>query len=697
MMKNILRFLSGTFTTLIVSTMLVSAIPTSAEEVEDPLIVVSLGDSYSAGEGIEPFYYQWQPISEKVNNEGWYAHRSEKSWPSQLEFPDNSGNFYLMKDYDYKDEWNKNNPTCRWYFRAVSGAETKNIRKYEDSADYKGSQKKKIQKKDWNGGKELYKSIPNQLAVFDDINYGTVDYVTLTIGGNDVKFSDVVERCATKVAFLNLGDKEKTLDDMLKELWDNIDSTMNDIGQVYKDIAEVAGPQATIIVAGYPKLFNEKGSGVLISEDEATKVNNKVHDFNKKIRERIGMYQNQGMNIVFVDVEKEFEGHEAYTNRKKEGENEMWINPIILGHKDEDINNDGHASAYSVHPNQYGAKAYAKCVNAEIKKLTNKGTLSGKIVKASDRITPVENANISISNGDVIYSTVADSLGNYTFNLPVGDYQIDIDAPGYVDFKAYVTVIPKETVYMETFLLVEGSENETGTASGTVFDGLTSLGISGVDLIIRDGWNNPSKENSTIISEISTDENGNYSVDLPYGNYTVTAIKNGYISSSFNIISQEGITGEQNGTMTSVVSEDSYRIILTWGENPNDLDSHVEGKLSDGSSFHTYFEDMSHYDGNIEVCNLDVDDVTSYEPETITLNPTTDNAHYYYIYKYDGSGTVATSGAQIKLYKGDTLLNIFNVPTNLGESDYWNVFAIKNGEIIVHNTITENAETDYAE
>lgn len=38
-----------------------------------------------------------------------------------------------------------------------------------------------------------------------------------------------------------------------------------------------------------------------------------------------------------------------------------------------------------------------------------------------------------------------------------------------------------------------------------------------------------------------------------------------------------------------------------------------------------------------------------------------------------------------------------SVPTNLGDSDYWNVFAIKNGELIIKNTITSEADVNYAD
>ena len=101
-------------------------------------------------------------------------------------------------------------------------------------------------------------------------------------------------------------------------------------------------------------------------------------------------------------------------------------------------------------------------------------------------------------------------------------------------------------------------------------------------------------------------------------------------------------------------------------------------------------------DGDTEVCNLDIDDTTSYGPETITLNATTVQPYYYYVYRYAGSGTVAASEAQVKVYRGSELVQTFHVPTDLGSGDYWNVFAIVDGELQVRNTITSSAETSYA-
>jgi len=324
------------------------------------------------------------------------------------------------------------------------------------------------------------------------------------------------------------------------------------------------------------------------------------------------------------------------------------------------------------------------------------GVLSGKICKASDRITAIQDASIKVyKNGTRYASRTSNASGNYTIDLPAGDYLVVISSDGYIEFKAYASVNQNENKYLETFLLIEGSETETGIASGKVINSLTGVGAPGVSLVIKKNWNNVGISGESVATT-TTDTDGSYSVELPLGNYTVNITKDGYTDSSFNIIVQSGTTNNQIGTITPEISGDNYLITLTWGENPRDLDSHVVGTLSSGSTFHVYFSHKSQYDGDVEVCNLDYDDITSYGPEHITLNTTNDTPYYYYIYRFAGSGTVGNSEAKITVEQGNALIAQFNVPTDLGDADYWNVFAIKNGELIICNTITVSPDLDYA-
>ena len=65
-------------TTAMASVMMYSVLPVSASAkgTDGSTIVVSLGDSYSSGEGIPEFYGQNKKWEEKVYDEDWLAHRS---------------------------------------------------------------------------------------------------------------------------------------------------------------------------------------------------------------------------------------------------------------------------------------------------------------------------------------------------------------------------------------------------------------------------------------------------------------------------------------------------------------------------------------------------------------------------------------------------------------------------------------------
>lgn len=653
---------------------------TTALAAEDPMIVVSLGDSYSAGEGIEPFYGQQdsygQPIdvSVKIYDHDWLAHRSKFSWPALLEVPGYAG---TMKDYRQTSE---STESCQWYFTAVSGAVSGDI--------HQTKQKKKAYKK--VSRKEIYEhsaDLPVQLDIFDKID-GTVDYVTISIGGNDVDFKKIVETTAKKSNWLG-----GALEEQLKALWDNIDHTMMCLENTYDAIEINAGPQAAIIVAGYPKLFDKDGA-LLISKGEAKLVNDKVTAFNDKISELVDACRNDGMNIHFVDVEAAFDadgGHSAYSD-------EPWINGIMK-RQDEDINDKEVISSYSMHPNYDGALAYAACVNAKIAEIeANKklGTLSGKVCTAADRTTPVQYTTINAFTDDDTYAYRAsgDSDGNYSIKMEEGEYKVVINAVGYLPFTAYATVTEDENTYMETFLLVEGEEGETGVAQGMITNALTGWGIPEVNLEVREGWNNSTI--GEVIATTKTNDSGNYSLTLPLGNYCLTASKDGYITGTVNIIVQRGTTRFQSGSITPVLSGDDYRVVLTWSANPRDLDSHMVGSLESGSSFHVYFGRKSQYDGSEEICNLDVDDTSGYGPETITLKANSDKPYYYYIYHFSGTGSVSSSEAVVKIYQGNDLVARLNVPTNQGTSRYWNVFAIVDGRLVIKNTITGSPDTNYA-
>lgn len=305
----------------------------------DELIVVSLGDSYASGEGIEEFYGQELDAAQKVKNADWLAHRSVRSWAGALHF---GGSELPMSSYKDGDG------SIKWYFRASSGALVRNLSDMQlKSYDYPEGNRGK-----WG--------LPAQLDVFDTIPAGTVDYVTVSIGGNDVGFAELM---GTALAGFN-----KALDRFIDGIWEKWPSIREDIRAGYESIAEKAGPQAQIIVVGYPTLLNDEGKefdqnadyAFAIKAENCADVNRASLQLNREIEGIVQECADEGMNICFVDVTDAFRGHEAYTD-------DPYINGIYAGAAaGEDIDQSSKVSAYSFHPNEKGAAAYAKAVQAYI-------------------------------------------------------------------------------------------------------------------------------------------------------------------------------------------------------------------------------------------------------------------------------------------------------------------------------------------
>lgn len=321
-------------------------------------VIVSIGDSYSSGEGIEPFYYQDEDMSVKTSEPfDWLAHRSENSWPGRLTLPEVDGTMSQNR--------NKN-----WYFVAASGATTADITGKQEKTYYKNADPK-----DYSGIAYL----PAQIDVFDALDEESkeADYVTLTLGGNDADFTGVVTKVVTGVNYFD----KSGLSKKINETWEKYykEGGIEDrLKSTYELIEERTKSRAQIIVAGYPRLLEENGKGVLVSKEEAGIVNSAVSNFNNAIEHLVNECSTSGMNISFVSVEDAFKGHAAYSD-------DPYINEVILGTKEQDLMDfevylikkaDGSkkiqpsvASAYSMHPNYAGAQKYADCVQDKIDEL----------------------------------------------------------------------------------------------------------------------------------------------------------------------------------------------------------------------------------------------------------------------------------------------------------------------------------------
>ncbi len=157
------------------------------------------------------------------------------------------------------------------------------------------------------------------------------------------------------------------------------------------------------------------------------------------------------------------------------------------------------------------------------------------------------------------------------------------------------------------------------------------------------------------------------------------------------VIPFAGIDWFSNSITSFAANDETFKIVLTWGSSPSDLDSHVTGKLSNGGDFHVYYGNKSVSDNGKTIASLDTDDTSSYGPETILLNPNVPGVTYtYYIYNFSGGGTITGSNATVKLYKGNNLIGTYNPPTDNSGARYWTLFRIKDGKVFIVNQIGDS-------
>lgn len=329
------------------------------------------------------------------------------------------------------------------------------------------------------------------------------------------------------------------------------------------------------------------------------------------------------------------------------------------------------------------------------------GTIAGKVVMAADGDSQIPCARITIRGESSGVSFYTDANGEFTYNLPSGEYRVTVWAEGYYPLNLTTNVYTNIITSLETFLMVREEDGvESGVAAGDVTSAMTGEGLPGVQLTVRKDWNNQTE--GEVLATLLTDSSGGYEVELPVGNYTVCAELEGYVSGSFNIVVQAGTTDNQHYVMNMDMENvefdgTQFRIVLSWGSDPRDMDLHLNGPTADGDRFHVYWRNMSYWENDSQICNLDVDDRYSYGPETVTLatiHP--DEAYYCYVHLFTGDGTMGSSGSKVAVYCGSQLIFNLSVPTN-ADADYWNVFAIVDGRLVINNTVSDSPNTSYAE
>ncbi len=214
------------------------------------------------------------------------------------------------------------------------------------------------------------------------------------------------------------------------------------------------------------------------------------------------------------------------------------------------------------------------------------------------------------------------------------------------------------------------------------------------------------------IYQTKTFTNGQFSFVAPAGTYVLEIAGNGgYVTRYLTVVVvPNGTVNCGDIALSKQLSDNQLRIVLSWGEKPSDLDSHIVGSTTSGNRFHVYYISQGFYENNgtgysidetgateygDPVCWLDVDDTSSYGPETVTVVDMSKVTSFKYcVHNFSDLGAtsedaeafnLADSGATVAVYQGDSLIATYSVPVN-HKGTVWEVFSMDAaGRITVSN------------
>lgn len=176
---------------------------------------------------------------------------------------------------------------------------------------------------------------------------------------------------------------------------------------------------------------------------------------------------------------------------------------------------------------------------------------------------------------------------------------------------------------------------------------------------------------------------------------TLKILKDDYIEIEVKIDKKFSIDEENiviNLGRLPLIKNKSHAYVLTWGSQPSDLDTHMF--VFDENFIqldHISFQQHSGYNSTV---SLDVDDTSSFGPETLTITEFNNDAYYLYtIHNYSDQGNIGRWNydnlTKINIIENNKLYTI-QPHANEYDGSWWDVFVIHNGKIYITNTLISN-------
>ncbi|MGH2960757.1 MAG: SGNH/GDSL hydrolase family protein [Solirubrobacterales bacterium] len=179
---------------------------------------------------------------------------------------------------------------------------------------------------------------------FDRLDSSTA-VVSVTIGGNDIGFSEIAQGCITANPFSSPC-RDRYLAGGRDEISDRINATAPLVDQVL-DVIRSRASQADMFVVDYPAIFPETGNGcwprVPISYSDAPYLRAKQRELNEMLATQAG-----ANGATLVSWYQASIGHDSC-----KGSSTRWVEPLVPG-----------SSAAPIHPNRRGMEGAADVLSA---------------------------------------------------------------------------------------------------------------------------------------------------------------------------------------------------------------------------------------------------------------------------------------------------------------------------------------------
>ncbi|OHD70883.1 MAG: hypothetical protein A2W19_08075 [Spirochaetes bacterium RBG_16_49_21] len=357
------------------------------------------------------------------------------------------------------------------------------------------------------------------------------------------------------------------------------------------------------------------------------------------------------------------------------------------------------------------------------------GGITGKVLDSMIHAVSGATVDLYRTAGHVFASTTStNASGDFAFtNVPIGSlaYEITVSKTGFNSTtKTNITVTVGTTDVGVLYLVSTAAQ--PGTISGRSVDANSGSNVTSATLNVYD-WSDNLVQTLTTNSSNGTFTTNSFSP----GSYTLVFSKTGYFNLTIDNVIVDGNVGDTTNSryaMCEILTEPHVRVVVQWGNAPNDLDLHVVGPTNNANTgdsrwdgnpidrFHVYWSNHKSWNentglylrdgdqsGTSSTTSLVQDDTNDYGPEAINLfgyGDGYDNGIYTFtVHNYSSTDWYAsTTTATMRVFDSQGLVMQLSLPTGAGNLDFWQAIKINiQGQSRSQRTITvENTFANFS-